>query len=691
MENASKQDSAQSDSVLSPEAAEDCKENTFRNNRNRFSDSFSPLTLDTDIPIHPLQYMVQGRSTPTSTYSNPKTSSSVGQTSVSKRMIPKIEAGYAFSSPDAGISDTSTLKDQYHSDSKIHRKSIDRSQRIESPLKSRGSIESSKPKSQQSYASTGESSDPNYQLGTFSERLLMSDTKQNRDVENTIVFSNISDDEADEFDDRDGINYKKYQSTRRQDEFQQITSSNRSARELHSLCSCMTTIDELMRAQSSLFGISLNRASERDYKGETILHGFSNNKALATIISNPNDEDYETKDFLTLYHQPSTDQNHADQLNKMVESFLVDKLLPSFFGAPIAQDNEGQIPFEAGLVDWVATCHKEMYGIPSQNDAGYFSAYTNKVSDAVTHAWESTSTTFLTAMTFGRSSLRSQRQGVQKSDIERGDSMSSTGSTTSQSQSFGKSKITPHARFCFRMLSIVLDEYDKFTQGFQNVGMNRQVEKYSRAIKGIQKLENVTGPLDLCGRVVEKIASIPHLLEVIFSINNDNDLDFVLSTKIVKKVLVDKHSVGPWLTTMLQSPHHHVSKRGVEYLQTVSSLCSGKQNDYKRNGKEESDSESVHYGDLINEVSRLHDFVPSLLALKDNVVEEVSTTLIVKEVMDRMVARPFVATVVFCDAIFLFLMIFGFRKAVNGMIMGVPLDVVLKWIYLVSYLFRRKY
>jgi len=234
------------------------------------------------------------------------------------------------------------------------------------------------------------------------------------------------------------------------------------------------------------------------------------------------------------------------------------------------------------------------------------------------------------------------------------------------------------------MLSLILDEFDKFTEGFKHMGMNHQIEQYGRAIKGIQQLENVTGPLDLCGRVVEKIASIPNLLEVVFSINNDLDLEFVLSTKIIKRVLIDKRSVGPWLTNMLQSPQRHISQRAILYLQRVSNLCTGSQQGNSNNGKDQSHSEQIDYEDLIDEVSRLNDFIPSLLALGDNVIEEVSTTLIVQKVMDRMIARPFVATVVFFDAIFLFLTVVGFRAAVNGMIMGDDLDTVLVWIYVAN-------
>jgi hypothetical protein len=610
--------------VHSPESNEDCKENILKG---------SPLTLGSDAPVHPLQFEIQQDD----------------------------------ENCDGHQQSPNSRYDRNISDPKLSKKSPHYDRKMKPPLQigGRSSIPS-KNRKQRSNSSTDESSESDYRLGTLSERL-------NSCSETTILFSNKS-----------GNEFKmKHQKDNFQDEFQQIMSINRSASELHGLCSCMTTTDDLLKAKSLFFGISLHQASGRDYKGETILHSFSNNKVLAAIIGNPNNEDHETKDFLTLYRQPSIDQISTDQLNELVESFLVEKLLPSFFGAPIAQNNDGQIPFEAGLIDWVATCHKEMYGISPQSDTGYFSAYTNKVTDVVTNAWESTSSTLLTAMAFGKTTgLKSQHQDASENDIERGDSMSSTGSTISDS--LGKSKLSPHARFCLRMLSLILDEYEKFTEGFKSIGMNRQMEKYSREIKGIQQLKNVTGPLDLCGRVVEKVASIPHLLEVIFSMNNENDLEFVLSTKIIQRVLVDKHSVGPWLTTMLQNPQRDISKRAIDYLQTVSSLCAGKQNDQKQNRKEDLNPESDHYEELIDEVSRLHNFIPSLLALEEKVIEEVSTTLIVKEVMDRMIARPFVATVVLCDAIFLFLMILGFRAAVNGMIMGDQLDNVLTWIYVVS-------
>jgi len=65
-------------------------------------------------------------------------------------------------------------------------------------------------------------------------------------------------------------------------------------------------------------------------------------------------------------------------------------------------------------------------------------------------------------------------------------------------------------------------------------------------------------------------------------------------------------------------------------------------------------------------------------------MEEVSTTLIVRGVLDRMISKPFAVTVVICDAVFLTTMILGIRLAVNNLVFGHSLSVVLKWIYLAN-------
>jgi hypothetical protein len=175
------------------------------------------------------------------------------------------------------------------------------------------------------------------------------------------------------------------------------------------------------------------------------------------------------------------------------------------------------------------------------------------------------------------------------------------------------------------------------------------------------------------------VASIPDLVKTILLIEDDDDREYILSTSIVRRIMLSKHSIGPWLPAMLQSKDKRLPQRTVDYLKSVSSECCGE----KQSGKSKNPSgpESAASTQLIDEVSRLQDFIPSLLTLGDKGIEDASTIFVVKKVLDRMISRPFAVTVVLCDAVFLTLLIVGFRSAVNNLIGGAPLDIVLQWIY----------
>ncbi|KAL3925629.1 MAG: hypothetical protein SGILL_000280 [Bacillariaceae sp.] len=478
-----------------------------------------------------------------------------------------------------------------------------------------------------------------------------------------------------------------------QDSFAQIIGRGRRATELHSLCACMATEDDVLRARSFCTGRSLEDVSKRDYTGETPMHAFSSNKSLAVNVTMyQNQTDFETKDFVALYRQTSFDPEASRQLLVLVEGFLLEALLPSFPGAMLIEDNDGHIPFEKGLLDWIATSQKANTDECNENDyfSAYFSTATRSVSGAVSYAWKSTSTTLFSAVSKMTDSTPQKRS---EQDVERGSpaafhgslrQVSSkdelTGMTSGSSVTIRKNKLSPHARFCLEMLSLVVDQLEKISEVPSGSLHSHRIQSMDRMCRGVKQLQDMYGPLDLCAQLVEHIASIPGLLETIFYINDDTDMEFALSTSIVSRVLVNKHSVGPWITRMLQNPHRSVSQRAIDYLHVVSKLTSKTDKKQPRS----KDNEENSPDDIIDEISRLRDFVPSLLSLGESGIEEVSTTKVVSDVLDKMIAKPFVATVVLCDAIFLALMIFGFRCAVNGMIVGDSLESVLKWIYVVS-------
>jgi hypothetical protein len=172
-------------------------------------------------------------------------------------------------------------------------------------------------------------------------------------------------------------------------------------------------------------------------------------------------------------------------------------------------------------------------------------------------------------------------------------------------------------------------------------------------------------------------------MKVILLIDDERDRQFALSTSIVRRIMLCGRSVGGWMTAMLLSKDRKMSERVVDHIKRVSDLSRNRVQCPPRN-KSSRDGERAKIEELVTEVSLLQDFVPSLLALGNRGVEEVSTTLIVGKVLDRMISRPFAITVILSDIIFLTVLIYGFRSAIDQLINGGSLEVVLRWIYVAN-------
>lgn len=254
-------------------------------------------------------------------------------------------------------------------------------------------------------------------------------------------------------------------------------------------------------------------------------------------------------------------------------------------------------------------------------------------------------------------------------------------------------RLSPHARFSLTMLSALVDQLDQYylsprqRHAQKNCSPTIDAECYVRARKALRELKdhsNVASSSSsskITDDIIEIIASIPDLMQTILLIENDEDREFALSTSIVQQVMVNKKSVGSWMTQILQSRDRRLAQRAVDYLKTVSDRLTDKSTDTASSTSGNYENNSM---EMIDEVSQLHDFVPSLLALGDRGIEDASTTFIVRKVLDRMISRPFVVSVIICDAIFLALLIVAFRTAVNKVISGAPLSIVLKWIYVAN-------
>ena len=186
------------------------------------------------------------------------------------------------------------------------------------------------------------------------------------------------------------------------------------------------------------------------------------------------------------------------------------------------------------------------------------------------------------------------------------------------------------------------------------------IENFEHARTELKEFYKKYGSVDIASGVVQKVASIPGLMETILMIKNDEDREFVISTPIIREVMSSKESIGTWFTAMLQSRDRMLSQRAVEYLKRVSNQTYEKDYDPDHLQKE-TNRHHPAYDPLIDAFSNLQDFVPALLALGNKGMEEASTTRIGRGVLNRMISKPFAVTVVLCDFIFLALMIIGFR------------------------------
>ena len=464
---------------------------------------------------------------------------------------------------------------------------------------------------------------------------------------------------------------------------------------LHELCAMMTSVDDLSRARTFLKAHP-DAASDLDQNGGTPLHILSSNKMLASVIGVCDDSDHETTEFLRNEKQPGTELE-GERMEKQVLRFMVGELLPLYPVAFMINDAQNQIPFEMVLSEWVNESHEQVI---SNNPATIFS-----YAGVMSNVWESTTKIARktsTALSSGFSMMGESPTSKHVNNMERGDSRSAIFSPEKRQNSAGAPRLpsedqreasfpenvqlTPRARYAFKMLSVCFDQLERY----QTSKLSRQ----SRAQDpdGLKDFQQHYGSLNIVGAAAQTLASIPGIMMTILLIDNDADRAYALSTSLARRIMLSKSSVGPWLTKMLQSRDRILAQRAVDYLKLLSDELTSSESSFGNHAGptlpirrlSTPSQEPPQHQLVIDEVSRLPDFVPSLLGLNERGIEDASTTYIVKQVLGRMISRPFAVTVILCDALFLAILIVGFRYAINKMIEGASVKTVLRWIYVAN-------
>lgn len=448
---------------------------------------------------------------------------------------------------------------------------------------------------------------------------------------------------------------------------------------LHTMCQNMTTLDDILRTSAIMNKERdhvMRNASKKDENGSTALHIFASNKDLSTGVCNQNLTDFESGGYYRIQQQLTFETVEPESnFQKQTTFFLTNDLLAAFPPAAIACDHDGYIPFEIGLIDWVESC-KAIRRNERQDTHGIGKAF-----------WESSSHVVRSAMNLAPWKTKEQeepditspnrpKRSRGKSRISQIFSPNTLGDVENDSKLINglddgdeaaSVRLSPHARFSLIMLSAVIDQLDLYKvsksalrrkQRDSRIELN--IENFEHARTELKEFYKKYGSVDIASGVVQKVASIPGLMETILMIKNDEDREFVISTPIIREVMRSKESIGTWFTAMLQSRDRMLSQRAVEYLKRVSNQTSEKDYDPDHLQKE-TNRHHPAYDPLIDAFSNLQDFVPALLALGNKGMEEASTTRIGRGVLNRMISKPFAVTVVLCDFIFLALMIIGFR------------------------------
>lgn len=495
---------------------------------------------------------------------------------------------------------------------------------------------------------------------------------------------------------------------------------------LHAICQNAKSVEELLEgkdkymaiclifrekhlhfcvsARTARTQISVNAAATTDAYGRTPLHIVSLNHNISMLTHRHHEPAAPAAEVI---HKFMSDMNLATQsldafqtsdAERELTEFIVVHLWKAYRAAMITPDQQGNIPFQAALTDWVLDSYgpktpqsTRSFWLPSKSLRARFSAHG--------------------ALAGNQNGMETEHNGSNggetPKDLESGTPTSTASSLflvrAGRQSSFPRVSLTPHSLFCFKILSAMIDRMEERVHSSRNGHRGSQWSLRNdpdglHIDTALKELNNMTVE-DISAEIVQSIASIPDLVKTVLLIANETHRNFILSTTIMRRVLASKYSVGGWLTAMLQSSSKRITDRAIEYLNIVSTpdLFASRQGEQSRRGswRRSKSSHSItappagqinlnkhEQDELYNEVSRIQDFVPSLLALGEKDVEEVSTTRLVSKVLDQLICRPFAATVILCDAIFLAILLTGFRLGVTRLLLGWSAESVANFLYM---------
>ena len=168
--------------------------------------------------------------------------------------------------------------------------------------------------------------------------------------------------------------------------------------------------------------------------------------------------------------------------------------------------------------------------------------------------------------------------------------------------------------------------------------------------------------------VFEKVSEIDNLIKTLLTVViGREEREAIFSLSLIKDVMIQPNSVGPWIIDMLDSSSDHTRTNVIDYLKRLSALTEN-----KRIGSD--DSQLDELDDLADKLGRLHRLIPSMMALSTRMTEEAATIPLITRALDKKMLSPFVSCALFFDIFGLGLLLITFRATVDRFLYGEPLS-----------------
>jgi len=489
---------------------------------------------------------------------------------------------------------------------------------------------------------------------------------------------------------------------------------------LHKACYSASSLDDLRDQITSSYPSNMQLSSDlnkTDNNGCNPLHLLALNKKLAHSVSKHRKNSHDEVTIRDIDGSSGNDGFSGNaMLNKkkavLLTDFCLNALIVKNPFILSEEDDHGFLPFEQTLLQFIEDLHQQveremetltskrghLYKIvPSCDSPGPSIPAT--LASPSSHDFEQSQASMIGSRSPDISYNKIENVSEKKEKI-RNYPVKSTNEVLRHDVFPSALYLPVHIEYILHFLSVILNYLDEAIEG-KNDGMAATLTEgersggpslvsSSRSLTDnawgwgslVRRTSNASDIIDegpeigidfteIRSTILIGFASIPELMKTFILVDNSRrDRDRILEYSIVQGILLEKESLGQWLTSMIQNHSRGIVECAVDYLHILSLQCDAKG---MRDQMEE------FYDELYN-----LDLIPSMLSLDIKMVEKASTTSVVGSVLDKMITTPFSVSLIFCDLLFLLLLIFSFQTAVGHFFLDDKGHSFITWIYVTN-------